>query len=196
MSRFATVTRRQILMIVGPLALLGLAAVWWLMGGRYEITENAYFHQARIAIAASVTGRVTAVMIHDNQAVEQGDPLFALDDAPYQLALAQAELAVTSARIAVAQLKQGYLTAKAQVRIAEDEAMFQTSERTRQESLAAKGVASGTNLDSARHAEQRARSLCARRRGDKGVSSKAGIGRDSSVATKSSHADKVWREAI
>ncbi len=72
------------------------------------------------------------------------------------LALAQSEISIIAARIGIAQLKQSYLTAKAQVRIAEDEAPFQTLERIRQEGLAAKGAVTGTNLDAARLTEQRA----------------------------------------
>jgi membrane fusion protein (multidrug efflux system) len=71
------------------------------------------------------------------------------------IALAQGELSINAARIGIEQLKQVYLTAQAQVHIAEDEARFQTSQRVRQEGLAAKGAASGTNLEAARHTEQR-----------------------------------------
>ncbi len=148
--------QRRILMIAGPAVLLLVAGGYWLMGGRYETTENAYLHDARISIAASVGGRVQQVMIADNQVVKANDPLFSVDAEPYRLALAQGELSINAARIGIEQLKQAYLTAQAQLHIAEDEASFQTSERQRQEGLAAKGVASGTNLDAARHTEQRA----------------------------------------
>lgn len=59
------------------------------MGGRYETTENAYLHQARISVAPSVGGRVTDVLVADNQKVKAGTVLFKVDPVPYQLALAK-----------------------------------------------------------------------------------------------------------
>lgn len=148
--------KRRWLMIAGPVVLLLAAGGWWLMGGRYEETENAYLHQARISIASSVGGRIDKVLVSDNQVVRTGDVLFQVDPVPFRLALAQAESAVNAARIGVEQLKLGYLQAQAQLRLATDEAAYQTTERKRQESLQSKGVATSYVLDEARHSEQKA----------------------------------------
>lgn len=51
--------RRRAMMFAGPVVLLLAGAGVWLVGGRYQTTDNAYFHQARIAVASSVGGRVT-----------------------------------------------------------------------------------------------------------------------------------------
>ncbi|OYU39933.1 MAG: hypothetical protein CFE33_04980 [Pseudorhodobacter sp. PARRP1] len=148
--------KRRVLMIAGPLVLLVAAGAYWLMGGRYEETENAYLHQARISIAASVPGRIDKVLVRDNQTVKSGDVLFQVDPVPYKLAQAQADAAVTAARITVEQLKLAYGTAQASLQLAEDEADYQTIERQRQESLGAKGVATDSNLIDARHDERTA----------------------------------------
>lgn len=148
--------KRRVLMIAGPLVLLITAGGYWLMGGRYEETENAYLHQARIAVASSVPGRIDKVLVKDNQTVKAGDVLFQVDPVPYRLAQAQADAAVTAARITVEQLKLAYGTAQSNVQLAEDEAAYQTVERERQESLGAKGVATDSNLIDARHEERTA----------------------------------------
>ncbi len=148
--------KRRWLMIAGPAVLLLAAGGWWLMGGRYETTENAYLHQAKISIASSVAGRIDKVLVSDNQVVKAGDVLFQVDPVPFRLALAQADSAVNSARIGVEQLKLSYAQAQAQLRLTEDEAAYQTSERVRQESLESKGVATNSVLADARHAEQKA----------------------------------------
>ena len=148
--------KRRWLMIAGPAVLLLAAGGWWLMGGRYETTENAYLHQAKISIASSVGGRIDKVLVSDNQVVKAGDVLFQVDPVPFRLALAQADSAVNSARIGVEQLKLSYVQAQANLRLAEDEAAYQTSERMRQESLESKGVATNSVLADARHAEQKA----------------------------------------
>ena len=55
-------------MIAGPWC---FCRRWRLLadGGRYE-TENAYLHQARISVAASVPGRIDKVLVKDNQTVK------------------------------------------------------------------------------------------------------------------------------
>lgn len=148
--------KRRVLMIAGPVVVLFAAGGYWLMGGRYEETENAYLHQARISVASSVAGRIDKVLVKDNQTVRVGDVLFQVDPVPLRLAQAQTEASVSAARISVEQLKLAYGTAQANLQLTQDEASYQTIERERQESLGAKGVATDSNLIDARHEERRA----------------------------------------
>lgn len=148
--------KRRGLMILGPLVLLAAAGGYWLMGGRYEETENAYLHMARISVASSVAGRIDMVMVTENQTVKTGDLLFEVDQVPFKLALAQADAAVATARIGMEQLKLAYGTSQVNLQLAEDEAAYQSGERKRQENLESKGVATDSNLVDARHAEQTA----------------------------------------
>ncbi|MDB5663748.1 HlyD family secretion protein [Cypionkella sp.] len=148
--------KRRTLMVLGPLLLLAAAGIYWLMGGRYEETENAYLHQARISVASYVPGRIDKVLVNDNQVVKSGDILFQVDPVPFRLAQAQADAAVSAARISVEQLKLAYGTAQANLQLAEDEASYQAIERERQESLGAKGVSTDSNLIDARHEERTA----------------------------------------
>ena len=147
---------RRLLMITGPLVLLLAGGAYWLSGGRYVATENAYLHQARISVAAQVGGRVVAVDVIDNQTVRAGDRLFAVDETPYRLALAQADAAVAAARLGVEQLRSGLAQAKAQLQLAEEDAAYQLAERLRQEELGQRGIATDATLNDARHAERRA----------------------------------------
>ena len=147
-------SKRRGLMVALPLILVLAGGGYWLISGRYESTDNAYLHQARIAVAASVGGRVQSVSIADSQTVKAGDVLFQVDPVPYKLALAQTEAAVAAARLGVEQQKVAYQTSITQLKLAEDNAAYQSSERARQEGLSAKGVASTTALDDARHTER------------------------------------------
>lgn len=147
-------SKRRVLMIAGPVVLVAAALGYWLMGGRYEETENAYLHQARISVASSVGGRLEKVLIADNQTVKAGAVLFQVDAVPYRFAQAQAEVAVSAARIGVEQLKQTYSTAQENLKLAEDEAAYQTRARAREESLGKKGVSTDAKLDDAQHEEK------------------------------------------
>lgn len=152
--------KRAVLMLSVPVVLIGAVGGWWVMGGGTETTENANLHQARIAIASSVGGRVVDVKVHELQRVAAGDVLFQVDPEPYRLALSQAEAAVSAARLQVAQLQAAWRQAAAGAMLAADDAAFQQTELQRQEALSGKGVTSSSALDDARHlarqAEERA----------------------------------------
>ena len=156
LAQVRPVNRRRLLMIAGPLVLLLAAGVWWLMSGRYEATDNAYVHLARVTVASDVGGRVVTVMAVDNQRVKAGETLFEVDPVPYKLALAQADAAVSTARLGVAQLKEAYAQALAQQKLAQTDADYYASERKRQEELEAKGAVTDSKASDARHDEQAA----------------------------------------
>jgi membrane fusion protein (multidrug efflux system) len=148
--------RKTLLMLSVPVLLLAGVGGWWLSGSQQESTENAYLHQARISVAPTVGGRVVAVNLHDLQPVKAGDLLFQVDPQPYELAVAQAEVAVNAARLQVEQLKAALAQAEAQATLAADDAAYQADELARQEALSGKGVTSASALDEVRHASRQA----------------------------------------
>jgi membrane fusion protein (multidrug efflux system) len=148
--------RKALLMLSVPVLLLAGVGGWWLSGSQQESTENAYLHQARISVAPTVGGRVVAVNLHDLQPVKAGDLLFQVDPQPYELAVAQAEVAVNAARLQVEQLKAALAQAEAQAALAADDAAYQAEELARQEALSGKGVTSTSALDEVRHASRQA----------------------------------------
>lgn len=147
---------RRVLMAAVPVVVILAGGYAWLSGGRYEETNNAALHLARISIASDLPGRVVSVSVADNGHVAAGDPLFQVDPEPYRLALAQADAALSQARLTVEQLKAAYGVAEAQVQLAKDEAEFQAVELERAQSLSGKGVSSSADLDRARHAAAKA----------------------------------------
>jgi membrane fusion protein (multidrug efflux system) len=149
--------RRILLMLLVPLAFAAGGAWMWLSGGRYEKTENAYLHQARMTIASDLSGRVTEVQIADNATVHEGDVLFRIDPKPYRLALAEADAAIAGARLEVEQMKAAYQKNLAQEEAARDEVDYLAKELERQRALADRGVATAATLDSAEHGLSKAR---------------------------------------
>lgn len=147
----ATPRKRKLLMMALPVVLLLGGGVFWLMGGRYEETENANLHQARLSVASDLAGRVISVNIADNQTVKKGAILFQVDPTPYKIAISQAEAAMASARLSVEQLKVSYAQAQAQLALSAADAAYQQAEFDRQKALKSKGVASSTALDDAEH---------------------------------------------
>ncbi len=147
--------RRRIgLMLALPVVLLAGGAVYWVNGGRYETTDNANMHQARINVASDLTGRVVSVGVMDGKLVKKGTVMFQVDPEPYRLALVQADTAVSAARLQVEQLKGGYDAAVAQAKIAADDAAYQNDQLTKQQSLSTRGVGTDSALDEAKNTQR------------------------------------------
>src|SRR4051794_4028226 len=66
-------TRRLILMVAVPLVLVVAGGYFWLTGGRYEDTDNAYVQQAKVSLSADIAGRITSVNVGENEVVKAND---------------------------------------------------------------------------------------------------------------------------
>jgi membrane fusion protein (multidrug efflux system) len=145
------------LMLLGPVAVLVLAGYFYLSGGRYEATDDAYVQTAQVAISADVAGRVKEVAVHDNQPVHKGDVLFRLDDAPFRIALDKANAQLAAARLKVEMLKANYRQRQSDLAFARDTLKLRQTEYDRQRRLFASGIASQSQVDHASHALDEAR---------------------------------------
>ncbi len=93
--------RRGWLIGLVVLALLGVAA-WWYLATRGTVSTDDAFTDGRVVtVAPQVAGQVVAVAARDNRLVGAGKLLFSIDPAPYRAALAQAEAAVVAAQAAL-----------------------------------------------------------------------------------------------
>jgi membrane fusion protein (multidrug efflux system) len=149
------------LLIAGPLVIATLAVYFYVTGGRYETTEDAYVMAARVSISANVGARVAEVAVHDNQAVHRGDVLFRLEDTPFRISVAEAEAQLAAAKIQVAALKANYLQRQSEFASAQETLAFQRSELERYRRLLKSGIASQAQLESATHALDEAQSRIA-----------------------------------
>lgn len=78
---------RLALMLSVPVILAAGGGYFWLTGGRFVDTDNAYVQQPKVSISSDVAGRIVSVAVKDNQLVKAGDALFAIDPEPYRIAL-------------------------------------------------------------------------------------------------------------
>jgi membrane fusion protein, multidrug efflux system len=145
-------SNRRLLLVAGPVVAAVLAAGFYLLSGRYESTDDAYLRAAQVPISANVSGRVIELEVHDNQHVHRNDILFRLDDAPFRIAVAEAEAQLGKARLQVESLKATYRQKQADVAAARDTLVYRQSEYERQQRLLSKGIASQAQFDAATHA--------------------------------------------
>src|SRR5882724_12047820 len=64
--------RRVLLLIGGPLLVLVGALYFYLTGGRYVSTDDAYVQTARVEVSTDVSGRIAEIEARDNQYVHKG----------------------------------------------------------------------------------------------------------------------------
>lgn len=139
--------RRRLLMFSVPVLLALAGGYVWLTGGRYVTTDNAYVHQPMVSISPDVSGRISEVDVIENQLVQAGMPLFRLDPEPLRIALAEAEAALASAQLSVAQLRAAYDTAQAKLAATLHIKDVRDREFDRQKELASRGISSSASLD-------------------------------------------------
>jgi len=132
-----------------PVLVLVAAGLFWLSGGRYATTENAFVKTDIVQMASEVQGRIVRLNIRDHAHVKEGDVLIVLDPEPYRLALAKAEAELDSARATVEQVKVSLRETKAEYREAESRLAFLEAQAKRQHDLAQRGASPATRLEQA-----------------------------------------------
>jgi membrane fusion protein, multidrug efflux system len=175
-------SRRFLIMGVVPAILVAVGLWFWLTGGRYASTDNAYVQQDRVTITADIPGRIVEVAVKTNQHVKKGDLLFRLDPEPYRIALAEDEAALASARLSVEQLRATHQMALAEEQEAKSDLDFAQKAFDRQQDLLKKGVASQATYDQAEQA-LRAAQQAVTQATEKASSALAGLGGDPNIKT-------------
>ena len=142
---------RFLLLVLGPVVVLAGAAYYYVTGGRYVSTEDAYVEADKVQISSDVPGRVVEVEVGDHQTVGKGALLFRIDDEPYKIALARAEALLVNARNNIEAMKATYRQKQAQLQQAKDSLDFYKRELDRQQKLVSNSYVSVSQYDQARH---------------------------------------------
>jgi membrane fusion protein (multidrug efflux system) len=91
--------RRVLLLVVLPLVALIAGLTFYLNGGRYVTTDDAYVGAQKVLVTPDVPGKIISVAVREGQSVSAGDTLFQIDPVPFQLALAQARAKLDDAKV-------------------------------------------------------------------------------------------------
>jgi membrane fusion protein (multidrug efflux system) len=84
--------------VVLPLVAAAAGITFYLNGGRYVTTDDAYVGAQKVLITSDVSGKIINVTVKEGQQVATGDTLFQIDPVPFQLALAQARAKLEDAK--------------------------------------------------------------------------------------------------
>jgi membrane fusion protein (multidrug efflux system) len=99
---------RLILMAGGILVVLIGTFVFWLQGGRYAATDDAYVDSAKVLVTTDVSGLVSTVNVHEGEQVKAGQLLFQVDPLQFQIALNNAKDNLNEVDLTVQSMKDDY----------------------------------------------------------------------------------------
>lgn len=100
--------RRTLLLVVLPLVALVGGLAFYLSGGRYASTDDAYVGAQKVLITPDISGKIEKVLVNEGQRVKAGDELFEIDPVPFRFALQQAQATVDQAKTNYDNLKSNY----------------------------------------------------------------------------------------
>jgi multidrug resistance efflux pump len=112
MKDFFASTGRVLLTLVVVLVAI---AVGWQLWGYYMLepwTRDGRVRADVVTVAADVSGLVSDVLVHDNEKVSKGQPLFRIDQRRFQYALDQTKADVASRQATLDQAKRDLERAK------------------------------------------------------------------------------------
>jgi membrane fusion protein (multidrug efflux system) len=143
---------RRVLMYWGVGVFLAIAAVFYLVGGRYVSSDDSYIHANKLMVSTDVSGLVKSVDVREGQTVKAGQVLFTLDPQPFQIALENAQAALAQTRLDVESTRATYRAAMAQ--IAAQRAMVNVNQQTftRYQALAKQNAIAAMQVDTQRAA--------------------------------------------
>ncbi len=97
--------RRVLLLVVLPVIAVIAGLVFYLNGGRYVTTDDAYVGAQKVLITPDISGKIEKVVVKEGQQVNEGDVLFEIDPVPFRLAAQQAKAALDQAHTSYDNLK-------------------------------------------------------------------------------------------
>lgn len=142
---------RKIGLMLSVPVLIAIAGLFlWLTSGRTVSTDNAQVVAHVVNVAPEISGRIIEVAVTENQRVQKGDLLFRIDPEPFRIALMQAEAAVDTARLQIAEMQSGYSSKVADIGSKASDLELAQENFNRQQELLARGFTTRARFDEAR----------------------------------------------
>ncbi len=140
----------RLLMIGGAIAVIVGGIAFWLAGGRYVSTDDAYVEADKLMVSTDVSGLVQEVDVKEGQRVHAGDVLFKLDPKPFQIALANARSELAQAELTIHSMEQDYKRMLSDLAAQKAQVTWAQTNYNRQLALIRIGGTAQTNVDQAK----------------------------------------------
>lgn len=144
--------RRFLLLVALPVAALIGGLIFYLEGGRYVGTDDAYVGAQKVLITPEISGKISKVVVREGQHVNEGDVLFEIDPVPYRLAVDEARAALEQTRGSYENLVSTIKIDNEMLALAEQSATLKQRDVERKSQLAKNNFGSQLDLDNASNA--------------------------------------------
>jgi membrane fusion protein, multidrug efflux system len=141
---------RLTLLVLIPAFVAVVGLFYYLLGGRYVSTDNAYVGAQKVLVTPEVSGKVVRIAVAEGQLLRPGDELFAIDDAPYRFAAQEAEARLQRVRTDFAALKASLASLAKQVEFSRQNLAAAQADFDRKSKLLGDRISSQSDLDKAR----------------------------------------------
>jgi membrane fusion protein (multidrug efflux system) len=142
---------RSLLFSLGLVVACAVGAYLYFTSGRYVSTDNAYLKFDKVTLSAEVSGKITSIVVAENQTVKKGELLITVDDSTYQVALVKAQARLLKAESDIRSLQASYHTKEAELALAVSNQEFADREYRRELNLSRKKLTSEALIDDRKH---------------------------------------------
>lgn len=111
LGRLRRTLLRWSLMAGGVLAVVVGGTFYWLSGGRWVDTDDAYVQADSMTLSTDVSGIVASIPVREGQRVKKGEILFSLDPQKFQIAVDNARANLDQVRLSIELAKADYQAA-------------------------------------------------------------------------------------
>lgn len=143
---------RMTLLVLVPALVALMALSFYLFGGRYVSTDNAYIGAQKVLITPEVSGKVVRIAVSEGQLLKPGDELFAIDAEPYRLAAQEAEARLVRVQSDIASLKANLASVTRQAELSREGLAAAQADFDRKTQLVGNRISSPSDLDRSRAA--------------------------------------------
>ncbi len=144
--------RRFLLLVVLPIVVAIAGFAFYLNGGRYVGTDDAYVGAQKVLITPDISGKIDKVVVKEGQHVKQGDVLFEIDPQPFQFALDQAKAQLEQAKTSYENLKANIKIYGQMADLMQQTVDLKDKDVARKSTLAKSSFGSQLDLDNANNA--------------------------------------------
>ena len=99
---------RALLMLGGVAVVVFGGGAFWLRGGRWVSTDNAYVRARKLMVTTDVSGIVASVEVREGEQVKPGQVLFRLDPRQFEIAVRVAQANLEQTRVTLQAAQQDY----------------------------------------------------------------------------------------
>ena len=143
--------RFLLLVVLHVLAVIG-GLVFYLNGGRYVTTDDAYVGAQKVLITPDISGKIDKVVVKEGQHVNEGDVLFEIDPVPFQLAVDQSKAQLEQAKTTYDNLTANVKIYGQMLDLAQQAIDLKQRDVDRKQSLVKSNVGSQLDLDNSANA--------------------------------------------